>query len=182
MVNTCVAALVFAVTLAAPSASPAQEAKSTDLVKQLTQLLDQKKLDAIAGADSQNLGTYVAALYFPGTQLLVVRGKYAAPPLLNEKIAKKEYRDVYIDLNSASVAGSKVFVMDLNADGLIAKPGDNQGTDSVEQAGKTVTFDGDWKKAKISEADYNKAFSDADDAYAKALELLIAQLKNLGTQ
>ena len=112
----------------------------------------------------------------------MVSGKYAAPPLLNEKIAKKDYRDVYIDLNSASVAGSKVFVIDLNADGLVAKPGDGQGTDSVEQAGKTMTFDGDWKKAKMSEAEYFKAFADADGAYSRALELLIAQLKNLGTQ
>jgi len=182
MVNTCVAAILTAAMLTAPIASPAQEAKSTELVKQLTQLLDQKKLDAIASADSKNLGTYVAALYFAGTQLLVVSGKYAAPPLLNEKIAKKDYRDVYIDLNSASVAGSKVFVMDLNADGLVAKPGENQGTDSIDLAGKTITFDGDWKKAKMSEAEYFKAFADADEAYARALELLIAQLKVLGTQ
>jgi hypothetical protein len=182
MVITCVVALFAAATLAAPTAAPAQDAKSTELVKQLAQLLDQKKLDSIAGADSKNLGTYVAALYFAGTQLLVVSGKYAAPPLLNEKIAKKDFRDVYIDLNSASVAGSKVFVMDLNADGLVAKPGDSQGSDSVEQGGKMVTFDGDWKKAKLSEAEYLKAFGDADGAYAHALELLIAQLKMLGTQ
>jgi hypothetical protein len=182
MVNTCVAAILTAAMIAAPFSSPAQDAKSTELVKQLTQLLDQKKLDSIATGDSKNLGIYVAALYFPGTQLLVVSGKYAAPPLLNEKIAKKDYRDVYIDLNSASVAGSKVFVMDLNADGLVARPGENQGTDSVDLEGKSVTFDGDWKKAKMSEAEYLKAFSDADRAYAHALELLIAQLKMLGTQ
>ena len=182
MVNTCVAAILTAAMLTAPAAAPAQDVRSIELVKQLTQMLDQKKLESIAGADSKNLGTYVAALYLPGTQLLVVSGKYAAPPLLNEKIAKKDYRDVYIDLNSASVAGSKVFVIDLNADGLVAKPGDGQGTDSVEQAGKTMTFDGDWKKAKMSEAEYFKAFADADGAYSRALELLIAQLKNLGTQ
>ncbi|PYR87989.1 MAG: hypothetical protein DMF84_29980 [Acidobacteria bacterium] len=182
MVNTCVAAILAAAMFAAPFASPPEDARSTELVKQLTQLLDQKKLDSLATGDSKNLGTYVAALYFPGTQLLVVTGKYAAPPLLNEKIAKKDYRDVYIDLNSASVAGSKVFFMDLNADGLVAKPGENLGTDSIEQAGKTITFDGDWKKGKMSEAEYLKAFSDADAAYAHALELLIAQLKTLGTQ
>ena len=151
MVNTCVAAILAAAMFAAPFASPPEDARSTELVKQLT-------------------------------QLLVVTGKYAAPPLLNEKIAKKDYRDVYIDLNSASVAGSKVFFMDLNADGLVAKPGENLGTDSIEQAGKTITFDGDWKKGKMSEAEYLKAFSDADAAYAHALELLIAQLKTLGTQ
>jgi hypothetical protein len=181
MVNTCAALFVSAI-LVVPAAAPAEDAKSPELVKQLTQMLDQKKLESIAGADSKNLGTYVAALYFPGTQLLVVSGKYSAPPLLNEKIAKKDFRDVYIDLNSASVAGSKIFVMDLNADGLVAKPGDNQGTDSVEQAGKMISFDGDWKKAKLSEADYLKAFGDADAAYSHVLELLIAQTKMLGTE
>jgi hypothetical protein len=182
MVNTCVAVVLSAAMLAAPIAPPAQDAKSIELVKQLTQILDQKKLEAIASADSKNLGTYVAALYFAGTQLLVVSGKYAAPPLLNEKIAKKDYRDVYIDLNSASVAGSKVLVMDLNADGLIAKPAENQGTDSIDLGGKAITFDGDWKKAKMSEADYLKAFTEADEVYAHALQLLIAQLKVLGTE
>ena len=182
MVITSIAAIFAAAMLTAPVAPPPQDAKSTELVKELCQLLDQKKLDSIASADSKNLGTYVAALYFPGTQLLVVSGKYAAPPLLNEKIAKKDYRDVYIDLNSASVAGSKVFVMDLNADGLVAKPGENLGTDSVDLEGKSITFDGDWKKAKMSEAEYLKAFGDADAAYTHALELLIAQLKALGTQ
>jgi hypothetical protein len=181
MVNTCVAVILVSALFAAPSVAPAQDAKSPELAKQLTQLLDAKKLDSIATADPQNLGTYIAALYMPSAQLLVVTGKYAAPPLLNEKIGKKDYRDVYIDLNSASVAGSKVFVMDLNADGLVARPGDNAGTDSVEQGGKQISFDGDWKKAKMSEAEYLKAFSEADAAYAHALELLIAHVKAAGT-
>ncbi|NUR53850.1 MAG: hypothetical protein HOQ29_05360 [Acidobacteria bacterium] len=167
--------------LAAPGAAAAQEARSPEVVKQLTQLLDQKKLDSIATADPQNLGTYVAALYFAGSQLLVVSGKYAAPPLLNEKIGKKDYRDVYIDLSSASVAGSKMFVMDMNADGLVARPSENQGMDSFESGAKQVTFDGDWKKAKMSEAEYTKAFSEADAAYARAIDLLLTQLKASGT-
>ena len=136
-------ALAVVVTCAPLVAAP-QESKSAGLAKQLAQLMDAKKLDSIAGADSQDLGTYVAALYYPGTELLVVSAKYAAPPLLNEKIGNKNYRDVYIDLNSASVAGSKVLVMDLNADGLVAKPADNQPADNCEIGGKAVTFDGEW--------------------------------------
>ena len=156
----------------------AQDSKSAALVKELTQLLDAKKLDAIAAPDPANLGTYVAALYFPGSQLLVVLAKYAAPQLLNEKIAKKDYREVYIDLSSASIAGSKLFVMDANADGLLPKPGDDQAFDSAERGGSQFTFDGSWKKAKMTEAEYLKAFGDIDAAYAKALQLLIGQLKS----
>ena len=180
MVNTCAALFVSAI-LVVPAAAPAEDAKSPELVKQLTQMLDQKKLEAIAGADSKNLGTYVAALYFPGTQLLVVSGKYSAPPLLNEKIAKKDFRDVYIDLNSASVAGSKIFVMDQACDGLVARPGDSQAADTWEHGPKTTAFDGDWKKAKMSEDEYQKAFTAADEQYARILTLLADQAKKAGS-
>jgi hypothetical protein len=160
-----------------PSLLAAQDSKSDAVVKQLTQLLDQQKLDSIAAADPASPGSYVAALYFAGSQLLVVSAKYAAPTLMNDRIAKKDYRNVYMDLSSASVAGSKLFVMDSNADGLNAKPGDNQPFDTVERASNQYAFDGDWKKAKMSEADYMKAFTEVDDAYAHALTLLIAQAK-----
>ena len=36
----------------------------------------------------------------------------------------------------------------------------------------------EWKKAKMSEGDYTKAFTKADEAYARALQILINQLKS----
>ena len=45
---------------------------------------------------------FVGALTFPG-QLMVVWAKTSAPAVVNEKLIKKEYREVYIDLNSASI-------------------------------------------------------------------------------
>lgn len=173
------ATVLAAMLLWAPVAS-AQDAKSVDLAKQLTQLLDTKKLDAIAAADPQTAGAYAAALYFPGSQLLVVSAKYAVPTLLNEKLAKKDYREIYIDLSSASVAGTKLFVIDANADGLVAKPGDDQAADSYENGNTQVAFEGS-KKAKMSDADYAKAFGDADAAYARVLQVLITQLQKSGT-
>jgi hypothetical protein len=152
----------------------AQSSKSAAAAKQLAEALDASKLEAIAAADPADPGSFVAALYFQGSQILVVAAKYAAPPLLVEKIKQKNYRDVYIDLSSASIAGSKVFVIDTGVDGLAAKPGDG-GADSFEQGPKQVLFDGEWKKAKLSEEDYMKAFSDADERYAKMLSLLAAQ-------
>ena len=124
--------------MSGPSTLQAQDSKSADIVKQLTQLLDAKKLDSIAAPDPQSPGTYVAALYFSGSQLLVVSAKYAAPALLNDKISKKDYREVYIDLSSASVAGSKLFVIDTNADGLNSKPGDDQPFDTVDRGNVAV--------------------------------------------
>ena len=176
--------LAFVVTLAAMTFAPsarAQDAKSAELARQLTGLLDQKKLDAIAIPDAQTPGNFIAALYFPGTQLLVVTAKYSAPHLLTELLARKDYRAVYAELTSASVPGSKVLVNDVYANGLMIRPSGSNPPDSIERASSQATFDGAWRKAKIAEADYIKSFTDADAAYARVLEALIAQLKTAGT-
>jgi hypothetical protein len=160
----------------------AQDSKSAAAAKELAAALEQAKLDSIAAADPSDKEVFVAALYFPGAQLLVVSAKYSAPSLLVTKIAKKEYRDTYIDLNSASVAGSKVFIMDHGANGMIFKPnGDDLGADSWEQDNKTLSFDGKWKDAKLSEDEYTKRYSAADARYAEILALLTAQAKKPGS-
>lgn len=169
---TRVRSLTLVVLLAAALPASAQESKSAALVKQLTAALDAGKLDSVAAKDPSAPDAFCAALYFPNAQLLVVSAKYSAPQLLAARLAKKEYRDTYIDLSSASVPTSKVFVQDSGADGLSAK-----GFDAYEDAGKTTIFDGDWKKAKISEQDYQKAFAAADERYCQILQALIAQLK-----
>ena len=91
MINrTCpfVATAVVVLSVAAGTAT-GQESKSGPVVKQLTQTLDSAKLDAIAAADPADPGTFVAALYIQGSQLLVVSAKYAAPPLLTAKLKAK---------------------------------------------------------------------------------------------
>jgi hypothetical protein len=173
------AALLTIAVGAAAAVQPAvaQESKSAAAAKELVQALDASKLEAIAAADPSDPGTFVAALYFPGSQILVVSAKYAAPLLLKAKIASKDFRDIYIDLNSASVAGTKVFVIDQGVDGLVAKPGGDQAADTYENGKTTLAFDGDHRKAKMSEDEYMKAFASADERYAKILALLIAQAK-----
>src|SRR5262245_3766716 len=113
----------------------AQESKSTALAKQLTAALDASKLDSIAAKDASAPDVFCAALYFPNAQLLVVSAKFSAPQILNDRLAKKEFRDTYIDLNSASILSTKIFIMDVGADGLKAKNGDNQGFDTFEEGG-----------------------------------------------
>jgi hypothetical protein len=167
--------------LCLPAPAGAQNLRSGDLAKQLTQLLDSRKLDIVAAADTQSPGTYIAAMYFPGTQLLVVSARYAAPQMLTELLARKDYRAVYVELTSASVQSSRLFVRDAYANGLSPKRASDQPADSVERAGVESTFDGGWKKAKVSEADYMKSFNDADAAYTHVLQLLINSLKASGT-
>lgn len=164
-------------TLSASARAFAQEAKSPSLAKQLAAALDGAKLDSIAAKDPAAPDTFFAALYFPGSQLLVVSARYASPPLLDARLQKREYRDIYIDLNSASVPQSKLFIEDAGADGLRAKREEGQAFDTYELAGKPIIFDGDWKKQKLSEQEYMKAFTTADDRYSGILTALIAQLK-----
>lgn len=180
MVRRALVALSVAL-LSVPAAAAAQDLRSTDLARQLTQLLDSKKLESVAAADTQNPGTYIAALYFPGTQLLVVSAKYTAPALLKDLLARKDFRGVYVELSSASVQSSKLFVMDTYADGLLPKPSGDQPADSIERAGTQSTFDGGWKKAKVSEVDYMKSFGEADAAYTHLLQVLVNHLKASGT-
>ena len=173
--------LAFTISLLCGGAvSSAQESKSAAAARQLTELLDRHKLDSIAAADPAASDTFVAALYFQGGQLLVVSAKYSVPSLLLDKIASKEYRDVYIDLNAASVPGTKIFVMDHGADGLSARAAESQAADTWEQGNKTMVFDGDPRAAKMSESDYTKAFATADDRYAQILSLLAEQAGKSG--
>src|SRR5258707_5300550 len=98
----------------------AQESRSGALAKQLAAALDAAKLNSIAARDPAVTGVYIGALYFPGFQLLAISAKYSAPALLDARLEKKEYRDIYIDLNSAAEPDSKMFVEDLGVDGLQA--------------------------------------------------------------
>jgi len=157
--------------LCSPLTASAQDSKSAALATELTGLLEQMKLDSVAG---QYADQVVGALYIQGTQLLVVTGKTSAhfDPMLKQRA----YRDVYVDLNGIPDT-SKVFISDLGANGLRFKRESNQPYDSVDVAGKTIAFDGDWGKAKISEQEYTKTWQSYDDRYSQILQALIAALK-----
>jgi len=168
----CVVGLL--VLLAVPTLAAAQESKSVALAATLAQLLDSTKLDSIAAKLEGD--EYVSALYFPGSQLLVVKARYIVPERLDEQIQKKNYRDIYIDLNSASVSGSKTLISDLGANGLYSDRRENQ-FDTVDIGGKSYTFDGEWRKAKLSEQEYMKAFQASEAEYVIMLEALLEELK-----
>ena len=94
-----------AILLLAPAAS-AQDSKSATSVTELVKMLDSMKLDsfAVKGASPNE---YVGALYFPGSQLLVVSAKFDTPWRADSLLEMKNYRDLYIELNSASMCSSR---------------------------------------------------------------------------
>jgi hypothetical protein len=158
-------------------ASSAQESKTVPLAQELTTLLSTQKRDAVAARlDGEE---FVAALYYPGTQLLVIKAKYAAPALIFEKIVSKNYKDAYMDLATASVPDSKIMVEDMKGDGLRAlRVNKNDPFDIVTSGTQAAfPFDGEFKKRKISQEAYQKAFAEADAAYERMLTALVAELK-----
>ena len=165
---------VLAGLLLAPIHSFAQESKSALLATELSHLLDEMKLDSVAARQTGD--QYVGALYFPGSQLLVVRARYIVPERMDAQLQGRNYRDVYIDLNSASIKDSKILIADLGANGLQLGRR-NQPYDTVDTGSKSIAFDGDWGKAKISEQEYTKAFETNDAEYTRMLQALVAQLK-----
>jgi hypothetical protein len=166
-----------ALVLGTATAASAQEPKSGALAAELAKLLDQMKVDSIAARHPAAPDQYVGALYFPGSQLLVVTARYQVPELLNTKLQSKAYRDVYIDLNSASVPNTKVFVSDLGCDGLRPKREDNHPYDTIEMRGRNLNFDGDWKRVNLSQDEYMKSYQQAEEEYTKMLQALLNELK-----
>jgi hypothetical protein len=165
--------VIVASLLLAPFPLAAQESKSAAAVSELARLLDGMKLDAVAAP--QGPDRFVAALYFQGSQLLVVSAKYSVPERLKFLIAEKQYRDAYADLSSASERETKVFVMDLGADGLRMRREENEPFDTVDTSDGSISFDGD--RRERSEEEYRKAFISSDEQYTAMLQALIAALK-----
>jgi hypothetical protein len=150
--------------------------KSAPLAGELIKLLDQQKLEAVA-ANGGPADEYVGALYLPGSQLLVVRAKSSVPNRMKYLLMQKSYKDLYVELNGVVDQQSKVFISDLGANGLQFKREKNQPFDTVDATGKSFAYDGEWRKAKMSEADYTKAYQEHDEAYSQMLQALIETLK-----
>src|SRR4029079_7022255 len=147
-----VSGLGLVVALILPALASAQDSKSVALAKQLASALEAGKLDSIAARDGDG-DVFVAALYFPG-QLLVISGKYSVPQLLADRLGKKEYRDVYMDLMGTAPADTKVFIQDPGADGLRAKRDENQPFDIVDVGGEQTMFNLNQKAAEMAEKDH----------------------------
>jgi hypothetical protein len=171
-------ALSISLALLTQPAAGAPSPASGDLAKQLVSALSSTGLDAIAARDPEAPGRVVAALAFPGSQLLVVAAPYADGATVDAWLANRMYRDVYSALQQPSITTGKVFFQDLGCDGLQPAGGS---VDVMYENGKTQTiFDGDWKKQKLSQAAYQERAKAADERYARLLRALLSAAQKPG--
>jgi len=141
------------------SSSNGYAQQSPALAEELVQLLNGAQLDAIAAKDSEGTDRFVAALAFPG-RLIVVSARYEVPMYVEEKISSGDYREVYLDLNGASIPDTKVLITDSGADGLVS--GAEAAADMVDTGSGAVLFDGD---------------ADAEMQYVRMLNALISEAR-----
>jgi hypothetical protein len=170
-----VCAWVVAVGIPVSVAAQAPASSSATATAELVKLLEERKLDAAAG----RLGAdeFVGAMYFPGSQLLVLSAKTSVPNRMVYHLLQKAYKDLYVELNGAVDRESRVFVSDLGADGLKFRHARGEVPDSVEAGSETMTLNGEWRKAKISEAEYAKRYQEHDEHYKRMVEALLVELK-----
>ena len=172
LVHACFATLLTV----GPQAATPPAAASAALTKELVTLMGARQLDAIATADPSAPGRFVAAMVYPGVQLLLVRGETTSPTDTASRISYRMYRDAYSDVQQPVKPEGKLFIQDMGADGLSAQ-GDGAVDVMYEDGTKQTIFDGDWRKQKLSQADYQKKLATTDAEYARLLSLLIAEVK-----
>jgi hypothetical protein len=152
----------------APAAAAGRGA--ADEAKQLTSAMTERQLDVVAAADPENPNRYVAAMLIPGAQLLVVAAEYPNASELQALIGQRQYRDVYSALHQPSAQPTRLFFLDAGCDGVQV----NRETVDVlyEKGTNQVVFDGDWKKAKLSETQYQRKVQEAAEQYGRLLTVL----------
>ena len=174
--------LTTALCLAAPplagSATSQEAPQSAALVKQFVAAMQTLRLDAIAAPDPADPDRVVAALVYPGVQLLVASAAHESLPFLKTEIAARHYRDVYEDLQRG-VPESRIFFHDMGCDGL--GQGDNVDIFYEGANGRTL-FDGNWEAQSLSEAAYAEKRKSAEEKYVHALTVLLDAARKMMTQ
>ena len=149
----------------------AQAFASADAARQLVYALERMGLNSIAAVDPTASDTFVAALYIPRSQLLVVSARHPSIEGLTHRIAMHQYREVYLDLQGSPTPKDKFFVQDAGADGLLSVRRGSGDVDVLYEDGfRQTLFNG--QADGLSRAEYERRLAMADARYARLLKLL----------
>jgi hypothetical protein len=169
--------LLVAVLFALAASATADElAKSREPAAKLVQLLEMRHLTAIATTDPQVPGRFIAAMYIPGSRLLVVGASTPSIEAVRYRIQQRQFQDVYLDLQSTPTVQGKLFVQDAAADGLTWSL-DGSNVDVAYEDGARTTLFTKENRAKGAAQSYAKT----DAEYARMLSQLVAALEQAAT-
>lgn len=156
----------------------AQTGRSVDAAAALVSLMEPRRLATFAAADPAEPGRFVAAMYFPGTQLLVVSARYPVPVLLEQRLHEGQFQQAYMDLQCGRGTEGQWFVQDLKANGLLATREPGEPFDLVDRGGTAyVALDGDWARQGLTADEYRYRYATADEAYTRMLTVLARALR-----
>ena len=151
------------------------QGQSSKAATALVSLMKSQGVDVAAAPDPSHPGRFIAALLIPDVQLLVIAANSKTPEYVAAQISQRQFREVYTTLNATAVPDTKLFFQDMGCDGLTNSDG---GIDVMYEHGKDQTiFDRDWKRQKISKADYEAKAEKADGEYSQMLALLTQSLQ-----
>ena len=149
------------------------QGQSSKAATALVSLMKSQGVDVAAAPDPSHPGRFIAALLIPDVQLLVIAANSKTPEYVAAQISQRQFREVYTTLNATAVPDTKLFFQDMGCDGLT-----DSGIDIMYERGKDQTiFDRDWKRQKMSKADYEAKVEKADDQYGRILALLTQSLQ-----
>ena len=155
----------------------AQGFLSPEAVRGLVRALDDAGLETIAAGDPAEPGTFVAAMYIRGGQMLLVSSRHPSADAVAQRIAARQYRDVYLDLQGTPTPQHKFFVQDSGADGM-SNALEGSGVDVLYEDGVTQTlFNGKPKPQNLTAAQYAARLAAADARYARLLAVLTVALR-----
>jgi hypothetical protein len=175
--------LVVLALLTAGSTAGAQPFASAGAARELVSLLDRLGVDAIATVDPEERGIFVGALYIPGGQLLVVQARHPSVDGILQRLAARQYRDVYLDLQGTPTRDGKFFVQDARADGILSALPGSRDVDVLYEDGRTqMLFNGDMHAQRLTAAEYDAKLAAADARYARLLALLTAAVHEMQEQ
>jgi len=160
------------------TAASAESSSSAPLADAFVTLLQSRSLEAFAAPDPDEPGRFVAALYLPHGDLLVVSARQPSADAVARRIAADQFRDVYTDLQATPTPEGKFFVQDSKADGLSSTPREGAVDIVYENGTETTVFNGDARAQHLGRGDYEARFDADDRRYAHALAVLTSALQS----
>src|SRR5688572_5951190 len=98
-VRICLSMCVAVAVSSLPALAQQPTSTSASATAELVKLLTERKLDAAAGRLGKD--EFVGAMYFPGSQIVVLSAKTSVPDRMTYLLLQKSYKDLYIELNGA---------------------------------------------------------------------------------